>query len=104
MARRALRFIPHTALSMRVMLWSDCAGIECMETEICVDRHCVPAELDPGSCRDQSCSLDPPVTPGAGGSGGGGAQALIQVRNCQTLVTVPVANTEGLAALRPSGT
>ena len=49
-ARRALRFVPHTPLLVPVLLSSDCDGIACGDTETCAHGRCVPAVIDPGPC------------------------------------------------------
>jgi len=49
-ARRELRFIPHTALAMRVDLRLSCLGVICPGDETCVKGQCLAAQVNPGSC------------------------------------------------------
>jgi outer membrane protein assembly factor BamB len=62
--RRALRYLPHTPLTVNVVLYADCDGVACGVTETCSHRRCVPAVIaDPSLCAGAGCS-DPVVTPG----------------------------------------
>ncbi len=50
-ARRALRFVPHTSLELPIELAASCLGKICPEDQTCLDGQCVSAKLtDPGSC------------------------------------------------------
>ncbi|HEY2510895.1 MAG TPA: hypothetical protein VGI39_08565 [Polyangiaceae bacterium] len=67
-AKRALRFIPHTPLTVSVGLDSACAGVVCPGVETCVDGQCKSALIgDPGQCTGAGCSdtILPPVDGGA---------------------------------------
>src|SRR6185312_2524685 len=57
-ARRSLRYIPHTELRIPVLLQASCAGVPCQDTETCVASACVPAAIDPSTCATpQGCTL-----------------------------------------------
>jgi len=50
-ARRALRFLPHTRLDVPVAMRGSCVGVVCDPTSTCVMGACVPATVsDPSSC------------------------------------------------------
>jgi hypothetical protein len=50
-ARRALRYIPHTRLRLPIFLSATCNGIACGSTETCVGGDCRPATVpDPEAC------------------------------------------------------
>lgn len=50
-ARRALRYIPHTHLRLPIRLNAVCSGVECGATETCVGGDCRPATLpSPDDC------------------------------------------------------
>ena len=49
-ARRALRYLPHTPLFVPVSLDADCDGIACGETTTCSHGNCVTATVDPNAC------------------------------------------------------
>ncbi len=54
-ARRVLRYIPHTALSVPIVLQKKCDGIPCDATTTCLDGVCVPAICDDrGRCPSPS--------------------------------------------------
>jgi formylglycine-generating enzyme required for sulfatase activity len=72
-ARRALRFIPHTELTLPIELRQDCDGIVCDPKKTCVRGACVDAVVpDPGSCAGAGCRDDvlPRPTPSGGQEGG----------------------------------
>jgi hypothetical protein len=58
-ARRAVRFLPHTALTMRVPLRGSCTGVACVgdgDFSTCLDGRCVAATIpDPGTCTGSGC-------------------------------------------------
>lgn len=62
-ARRSLRFIPHTPLELPIHMSLDCRGRFCDELTTCADGDCVPAD----------CAVDGTCPPAGGGGGGGGA-------------------------------
>jgi hypothetical protein len=50
-ARRALRYIPHTPLTLPIMLRQSCEGVPCKPDETCVDGKCLSAAVpDPLAC------------------------------------------------------
>ncbi|MBK7586226.1 MAG: LamG domain-containing protein [Myxococcales bacterium] len=50
-ARRALRFVPHTPLELPIELSASCLGKVCPDDQTCLDGKCVSAKLpDPESC------------------------------------------------------
>jgi hypothetical protein len=52
-ARRRLRFVPHTSLELPIALRTVCAGIVCDPASTCFEGACVTATLpDPTSCTD----------------------------------------------------
>jgi hypothetical protein len=72
-ARRALRYIPHTRLRLPILMATACSGVDCGATDTCVGGDCRPATVPdpdacalPGGCNEGT--LGPPV-------GGGGADA-----------------------------
>jgi hypothetical protein len=70
-ARRALRFLPHTPLRLPIALRRSCIGVRCAEADTCVRGVCVPATIgDPESCAESDCGPDlgPPVDAGPDGS------------------------------------
>jgi formylglycine-generating enzyme required for sulfatase activity len=56
-ARRGLRYLPHTELTLPIAMRGDCDGILCRDQgTTCVHGSCVPAVIpDPGSCRGAGC-------------------------------------------------
>jgi hypothetical protein len=55
-ARRAIRYTPHTPLTVPVVLRAACDGVPCGETETCVGGACTPATIaDPSQCTGASC-------------------------------------------------
>ena len=58
-ARRAVRFLPHTALTMRVALRGSCTGVACVgdgDFSTCVNGRCVAATIpEPGACTGSGC-------------------------------------------------
>ena len=67
-AKRALRFIPHTPLTVTLGLDSACAGVVCPGVQTCVDGACKSALIsDPGQCTGAGCSdtILPPADAGA---------------------------------------
>lgn len=74
-ARRALRFTPHTNLRVPVQMRASCAGVICPVEQTCVAGECKRAELDPGACaKPEGCGEDTLTEPsGSGGAGGSGA-------------------------------
>lgn len=54
-ARRRLRFIPHSTLRLSVHLSSACRGIVCAPDQTCVMGVCTSSSLDPAACEAASC-------------------------------------------------
>lgn len=61
-ARRALRFVPHTPLTVPIDLSLNCLDVPCGTTETCVDGQCVSATIDnPDDCASGAgCVLSAP--------------------------------------------
>ena len=56
-ARRALRYLPHTPLQVNVLMSGDCAGKACDSQSTCVEGTCVPATIgDPAACEGSGCN------------------------------------------------
>jgi formylglycine-generating enzyme required for sulfatase activity len=80
-ARRGLHYLPHTELTLPIVLRGDCDGIVCGDkAATCVHGACVPAVVpDPGTCRGSGCgdnvlgAADAGGTEGEGGLSDGGA-------------------------------
>lgn len=69
-ARRLLRFEPHTELKLPIELHLDCKSVACDATTTCVDAGCKSAKLDdPGACSGEGCLSggDAAVDSGDGG-------------------------------------
>ena len=50
-ARRSLRYVPHTPLFLPIELSVSCSGVPCDTTSTCVAGQCVPANIpDPTTC------------------------------------------------------
>ncbi len=56
-ARRSLRYLPHTTLQVAVKMSSSCIGNDCGDpTMTCVEGACVPATIaDPSQCQGAGC-------------------------------------------------
>jgi len=65
-ARRALHFIPHESLVVKVDLRSICKNVDCPEGSTCVNGTCVRAAIDSNGCTGDGC--DESVLPDAGPS------------------------------------
>jgi hypothetical protein len=59
-ARRVLRFIPHTNIDVTVSMLLSCKDVPCVQGMTCVRGQCVPAE-----CSGASCSDPEPIDGGA---------------------------------------
>jgi alpha-tubulin suppressor-like RCC1 family protein len=66
-ARRAINYIDHTAITVPVVMHSSCSGVACPEDQTCLNGGCVPALVDPGKCLGNDC--------GEGSLGDGGTMA-----------------------------
>lgn len=69
-ARRAIRYLPHTPLEMPITMSVDCIDIPCGATETCFKGKCVPAAVDPDDCEQGNCD---PVSPDGGTDSGADA-------------------------------
>ncbi len=71
-ARRSIRYLSGTALTIPIELQASCAGRVCDPTDTCVSSKCVPAAIDPDTCKTD-CSLrsdaGPPSDGGVGDAG-----------------------------------
>ena len=75
-SRRALRYLPHTPLTVQVRLSGICAGIACDPQSTCVEGACVPALIpNPGACQGDGCS-EGVLTADGGGAPPGDASTL----------------------------
>jgi sugar lactone lactonase YvrE len=85
-ARRSLRYLPHTPLVLPVKMSLDCVDVPCGETETCYKGQCVPANVDPNQCVSGDCQPPEPdagadagsdvsADVGSGGSSGAGGSA-----------------------------
>ncbi len=71
-ARRSLRFIPHTPLTVPIAMRASCDGIPCGPIETCVFGQCRPATIPrPEDCAGSGCSEEV-LIPGGGVGGDGG--------------------------------
>jgi len=68
-ARRSLRFIPQTPLTLPVRMSLDCRGVFCDELTTCVNGTCVDASIDGLDCLEPA-GCEPEGGGGAGGEGG----------------------------------
>ena len=77
-ARRALDFTPHTALTVPIVLRAACNGITCGETQTCVEGQCVSATI-PGSatCAGDGCAETVLVGDGGAVDGGTGEAGTV---------------------------
>ena len=58
-ARRSLRYLPHTPLTLPIALEVSCAGVACDDpSTTCVSGACVPSTVDPNACINGGCTLD----------------------------------------------
>lgn len=54
-ARRSLRYVPHTPLTLPIAMRRACLGVVCPPGETCVDGTCRSASVDPGQCTGDGC-------------------------------------------------
>jgi alpha-tubulin suppressor-like RCC1 family protein len=54
-ARRVLRYLPHTPLHMTIAMRSACIGVSCPSDQTCVEGKCTSAVVDPGQCVGAGC-------------------------------------------------
>lgn len=62
-ARRTIRYLPHTPLEMPIELGVDCLDIPCGATQTCYKGQCVSPTIDPEKCEQGDCRPE-------GGDGG----------------------------------
>ncbi len=75
-ARRAVRYIPHTPLYVPVKLSVACNGIACDPTSTCENGRCIDARIDPTKCESvDGCALTPDGGAADGGSNEAGPDA-----------------------------
>ncbi|HEY2515036.1 MAG TPA: hypothetical protein VGI39_29425 [Polyangiaceae bacterium] len=56
-ARRALRFLPHTPLTVNIDMSAECEGVVCNGDQTCENGQCVSALIgDPSACEGAGCS------------------------------------------------
>jgi hypothetical protein len=72
-ARRTIRYLPHTPLEMPIEMDVDCLDIPCGATETCYKGECVSPKLDPTKCEQGDCR---PIQ-GDGGMPDSGADATV---------------------------
>jgi len=69
-ARRALRFIAHTGLTVPIVMRASCRDKPCAPNTTCVSGDCVPRAIDPATCdTPQGCgddTLNPKPSPMSG--------------------------------------
>ncbi len=83
-ARRALRYVPNTPLTVLVNMVKACAGKICDPQATCVNGACVSATIpNPVECEGSGCSGDvlPPEDGGAGPSADGAVDATLTDAN-----------------------
>lgn len=84
-ARRSLRYIAHSPLTLPVDLSLDCQGKFCDALTTCIGGVCVDAQIDPNACIAPSGCRPAPPDGGAGGAGGAGGGAA----SCGTPASQP---------------
>jgi hypothetical protein len=57
-ARRAIRYVPHTRLTLPILLSTSCQGVACAPTDSCVDGACRPVTVD-GNGTGVPCACGP---------------------------------------------
>lgn len=96
-ARRSLRYIEHTPLTLPMDLSVVCQGTFCDANTTCINGECVDASVDPNDCtKNDTCD---PGTGGAGGMGAGGAGA----GGGDVLPCGPPRTTSGIQVAPPAG-
>jgi hypothetical protein len=85
-ARRALNYLPHTPLTLRIDLRQDCVDRPCDPMSTCVRGACVSSSIDPNDCRGSGCderALDAGATDGRYASDDGGTDGeAIDANGC----------------------
>ncbi|MBI3202397.1 MAG: LamG domain-containing protein [Myxococcales bacterium] len=73
-ARRALRYVPHTPLTLPIELSTSCLGVKCQPDETCFKGLCVSAKIpDPEQCTDPAACV--PKLPSVDGGADASADA-----------------------------
>jgi hypothetical protein len=84
-ARRAIRYIPHTPLFVPVKLSVACNGVPCDPTQTCDNGACVDSRLDPNQCESPSgCDVSDAGTDATMPDGGFDAQPDAPPRDAGT--------------------
>src|SRR5206468_1387956 len=68
-ARRTLRYVPHTRLDLPITLYSACVGVPCDPDTTCnILGQCVPADVGESACAGSVCDVPGgnPPPPGSG--------------------------------------
>lgn len=70
-ARRSLRYLPHTPLTLPITLELSCAGVPCDDpSTTCLSGACVPSTINPDACLAGNCTIDAGVADAAHLDGG----------------------------------
>jgi hypothetical protein len=86
-ARRLLRFVPHTSLTLPINLTADCVGVKCDPASTCFDGKCFKATIDNAS----DCATVKGCVPTTGvcvpavkgiGCGRGGTSCAVGTERC----------------------
>jgi hypothetical protein len=65
-ARRSLRYLPHTPLTLPITLELSCAGVACDDpSTTCLSGACVPSTINPDACLAGNCTIDAGVADAA---------------------------------------
>jgi hypothetical protein len=63
-ATRSLHYIPHTSLTLPIVMRSACRGVLCSDGLTCSNGLCTTAEIDPFACTEPGgCTEPPPPAP-----------------------------------------
>lgn len=66
-ARRTLRYVPHTRLELPISLFTQCVGVPCDADTTCnILGQCVPATIPPEACAGEVCDVPGGSAPPAG--------------------------------------
>jgi hypothetical protein len=78
-ARRAMRFVERTPLTLPIAMRAACAGVACGPEQTCVKGACVDARVDSARCEGAGCDED---TLGGGSGGRDGGVVVPTARGC----------------------
>ena len=76
-ARRLLRYLPHTKLELPIAMRRECRGVFCDPNTTCVLGQCVSAEVSPDECTGSGCDETVLLDPDAGPTADAGADASL---------------------------